>query len=234
MSAGVAARRTNQPTAEDTRVEAAWLNDRPGPGEDSLTRALDRLYREGPAESVQAAAIERVRGKVRAADLEYGRLRSSPLGAVYVAWSRRGLVALDFGVSETAFLERVRRETGRRARPGNRASALEQVREYLAGRRTRFSVPIDLSHRTEFQQRVLQATLEVPHGRVATYHEIARRIGKPRAARAVGRALATNPIPLIIPCHRVIGSNGSLTGYGGKGGTATKARLLRMEGALGL
>jgi methylated-DNA-[protein]-cysteine S-methyltransferase len=81
---------------------------------------------------------------------------------------------------------------------------------------------------------VLKATLTVPAGRVATYHQIAQQIGRPRAARAVGRALATNPIPLVIPCHRVIASDGSLTGYGGKGGIATKARLLKMEGALAL
>ena len=76
--------------------------------------------------------------------------------------------------------------------------------------------------------------MAVPAGQVATYHQIAQKIGRPRASRAVGRALATNPIPLVIPCHRVIASDGSLTGYGGKGGIATKARLLKMEGALAL
>src|SRR3972149_1082691 len=83
----------------------------------------------------------------------------------------------------------------------------------------------------EFQRRVLLAALKIPHGQVTTYGEIARRIGHPKAARAVGQALGHNPIPLVIPCHRVLGADGSLHGYGAGKGVPTKAWLLTLEGA---
>ncbi len=227
-------------------VASAWLGDAPDPAADRLTTALDRIYATGPGEAAWASARADL-GEVLGRDnfsrrsaggesLTYARLPASPLGPVFVAFSRQGLVALDFGISERRFLDRLRHETGLAARPDDREArpALDQIREYLQGSRRRFALPLDLSRRTQFQRRVLEATLEVPAGRVATYLEIARRIGRPAAARAVGRALATNPIPLVIPCHRVIASDGSLAGYGGKGGIATKARLLKMEGALAL
>lgn len=234
----------NRPAADP--VAAAWLGDAPEPAADRLTAALDRIYAAGPGEGVRAGAeaglgevLRREKVARRAAageSLTYARLQASPLGTVFVAFSRQGLVALEFGISERRFLDRLRHETGLAARPDESEArpALDQIREYLQGRRRRFALPLDLSHLTPFQRRVLEATLEVPAGRVATYLEIARRIGRPAAARAVGRALATNPIPLVIPCHRVIASDGSLAGYGGKGGIATKARLLKMEGALAL
>lgn len=225
---------------------AAWLGDGPDPEPDRLTSALDRIYAVGPGEAARASAqvglgevLVRRKVSPRSASgesLTYARLPASPLGSVFVAFSRRGLVALDFGITERRFVDRLRHETGLAAHPDDRDArpALDQIREYLQGRRRRFALPLDLSRLTQFQRRVLEATLEVPAGRVATYVEIARRIGRPAAARAVGRALATNPIPLVIPCHRVIASDGSLAGYGGKGGIATKARLLKMEGALAL
>jgi methylated-DNA-[protein]-cysteine S-methyltransferase len=107
------------------------------------------------------------------------------------------------------------------------------VGEYLSGRRTAFDVPVDLSRMTAFQQEVLAAACQIPRGQVRTYSDLARQIGRPKAARAVGQALGSNPVPIVVPCHRVLAADGSLRGYSGGGGIATKARLLRLEGARG-
>ena len=106
---------------------------------------------------------------------------------------------------------------------------MRQVRDYLAGKRTSFDVELELSWVTPFRRDVLLACAAVPRGQVATYADLARRVGSPNAARAVGNAMRTNPIPIVIPCHRIVGSNGSLTGFGG--GLDVKARLLGLEGA---
>jgi len=104
-----------------------------------------------------------------------------------------------------------------------------QLREYFAGVRREFDVPL-APQGTPFQRRVWDALLEVGYGRTATYADIARAIDHPRSVRAVGLANGRNPIPIIIPCHRIIGSDGSLTGYGG--GLAIKRKLLELEGAV--
>jgi O-6-methylguanine DNA methyltransferase len=106
---------------------------------------------------------------------------------------------------------------------------LLQLSEYLAGIRRQFNLSLDITRMSPFQSRVLQLTLDIPYGKTSTYKEIAGRIGNPHAARAVGRVEATNPIPIIIPCHRVIGSDGSLHGYGGPGGINLKSWLLKLE-----
>ena len=110
------------------------------------------------------------------------------------------------------------------------AGPLEQVKEYLSGDRRSFEFPIDWSVLPSFQQSALQATWAIPYGQTRTYAQIAQQVGHPRAARAVGRAEATNPMPLVIPCHRVIGSDGKLHGYGAGDGLKTKSWLLEMEG----
>ncbi|MGE5222295.1 MAG: methylated-DNA--[protein]-cysteine S-methyltransferase, partial [Omnitrophica WOR_2 bacterium] len=92
-----------------------------------------------------------------------------------------------------------------------------------------FDLPVDWNCMQEFQRKALQATFAIPYGKTSPYAEIARQAGKPGAARAAGRAEATNPMPLVIPCHRVIGSDGRLHGYGGPGGITLKAKLIRME-----
>lgn len=106
----------------------------------------------------------------------------------------------------------------------------EQVRkelaEYFAGTRKTFDTPLQLAG-TEFQVSVLKALQQIPYGETTSYGEIASRIGRPKAVRAVGAANGRNPIPIIVPCHRVIGSSGDLTGFGG--GLDTKAALLRLE-----
>ena len=106
------------------------------------------------------------------------------------------------------------------------AEARRQLREYFAGKRRVFDLPLNLSG-TEFQVSVLRALLEIPYGETVSYGEIAKRIGRPRAVRAVGAANGRNPLPVIVPCHRVIGSTGDLTGFGG--GLDTKEALLRLE-----
>ncbi|MBM3782960.1 MAG: methylated-DNA--[protein]-cysteine S-methyltransferase [Acidobacteria bacterium] len=104
--------------------------------------------------------------------------------------------------------------------------AERQLRGYLAGERTLFELDVRPAG-TPFQQLVWRALLEIPYGETASYGELAKRIGKPAAVRAVGAANGANPIPIVIPCHRVIGSTGRLTGFGG--GLETKERLLRLE-----
>lgn len=104
--------------------------------------------------------------------------------------------------------------------------AERQLNEYFAGKRKTFSVKFDFAG-TEFQKKVWQALATVPFGETRSYGQIARQIGRPKAVRAVGAATGKNPISIIVPCHRVIGSNGQLTGFAG--GLQTKARLLRIE-----
>ena len=106
------------------------------------------------------------------------------------------------------------------------ADACTQLREYFAGERQTFDIPLKLDG-TDFQVSVLKALQEIPYGETASYGEIARRIGRPKAVRAVGAANGRNPIPIVVPCHRVIGSTGDLTGFGG--GLDTKEALLRLE-----
>lgn len=108
------------------------------------------------------------------------------------------------------------------------ASVRAQLAEYFAGERTRFDVPLAMDG-TPFQRRVWQALCEIPYGETTAYGELARRLGTPDAARAVGLANGRNPIAVIVPCHRVIGADGSLTGFGG--GLARKRLLLDLESA---
>ncbi len=106
------------------------------------------------------------------------------------------------------------------------AAARQQLTEYFAGERREFDLPLKLSG-TEFQLSVLHALQQIPYGETTSYSDVAERIGRPKAVRAVGAANGRNPIPIIVPCHRVIGSHGDLTGFGG--GLDTKEALLRLE-----
>ncbi len=166
----------------------------------------------------------------------YYGITDSAIGSLLVAGEGRRLVAVKFGVDERGLVralealhhelhgafELIRREV-------KVARLMKQLQDYLANKRTAFDVEIDLSWVTPFRRQVLLACAAVPRGQVATYADLARRVGSPNAARAVGNTMRTNPIPIVIPCHRIIGSDGSLTGFGG--GLDVKARLLRMEGA---
>ena len=208
-----------------------------GRAEDSVVRlaepyasALDRIFAAPDIISVQNAHARLLETFAPACyyDMIPGRL----LGPVYVAVSERGLMAVDFGVSEAQFLTQLnRRFAGRVARSSKEtADARRQIADYLAGKRTSFDLPIDWSGMSAFQRTVLEAALAIRRGQVKTYGEIARLIGRPQASRAVGRALGSNPMPLVIPCHRVLGADGSLHGYGAGDGLRTKARLLKFEG----
>jgi methylated-DNA-[protein]-cysteine S-methyltransferase len=161
----------------------------------------------------------------------YDSITHSLIGTIFIAETGRGLFAVDFGMSEDDFVKRVKQDGTRIAIRSSEKTAevKSQLCEYLNGDRVSFDVNIDLSALSRFHQQVLMAAWEIPHGRIATYGEIARRIGKPKAARAVGQALSRNPVPIVIPCHRVIASDGSLGGYSGGGGLETKAKLLELE-----
>jgi len=218
--------------------DAAWLGDDdhllvPEP----LTEALDRLYTSGPSETSMAAARIKLGQALKAEDVEvvyYDHVPDSPLGAFFVGVSERGVVALSFEESEDRFQawlqRRVRAAVVRE--PSKLCEVVSQVLDYLDGRRRVFTFAYDLRSLTPFQRSVLTKVQEVPRGEYLTYGELARRIGRPGAARAVGQALGSNPIPVLIPCHRVLASDGSLGGYSGRGGVRTKEALLRLEGAL--
>ncbi|MDF1485723.1 methylated-DNA--[protein]-cysteine S-methyltransferase [Ramlibacter sp. H39-3-26] len=156
----------------------------------------------------------------------------SPLGGVRLAASDAGLAGLWFDGQRHS-----PDTTGWRDAPaGTPAAALlreaaEQLLGYFAGRRPQFSLPLDLSRGTAFQQAVWQALQAIPRGRTTTYGAIAGRLGRPAAVRAVGAAVGRNPVSVVVPCHRVLGADGGLTGYAG--GLERKSALLALEGAGG-
>jgi methylated-DNA-[protein]-cysteine S-methyltransferase len=215
-----------------------WLDGAEGkPAPDGLAETLDSLYAAGPG----LQATNRALGALRAALTEagpsmvfYDQIEDSPIGPLFLAVSERGVVGVGLIDSEEAFVSGLRKRVGvdPERSPEQVASVAEQLREYLAGKRSAFELQLDLSSLTGFQRQVLQAVSKIPRGEVTTYANLAREIGRPKAVRAVGRALGSNPIPIVIPCHRVLASDGSLRGYSGRGGVETKAKLLRLEGAL--
>jgi methylated-DNA-[protein]-cysteine S-methyltransferase len=163
--------------------------------------------------------------------ISIAEIQDTPLSPLWLAMSPRGLVAVEIQANrETIIHQLERRGYSQFILDASRlAEAAQQLSDYLAGLRQTFELPIDWSVMRPFQQSALQATLAIPYGQTRTYREIASQLGKPRAARAVGRAEATNPLPLVIPCHRVVGSDGKLHGYGAPGGIKTKAWLLELE-----
>ena len=152
----------------------------------------------------------------------------SPLGTIWLAASAHGLTGLWFED------QRHRPAHFAQWRPAPAHPILTQARRqldaYFAGTPTLFDLPLDLSAGTAFQTRVWQALRAIPAGVTQSYGALAERIGAPRAVRAVGAAVGRNPVSIVVPCHRVIGASGALTGYAG--GLARKKSLLRLEGAL--
>ena len=149
----------------------------------------------------------------------------SPVGPLRLGTTDRGLAILEF---EPRPGYRRPDETWIESAEHN-AQAISELRDYFAGKRREFSVPLDLRG-TDFQLRCWRALLDIPCGQAITYAELARRVGSPRGFRAVGMANHDNPVAIIVPCHRVIASDGSLGGYGG--GLDLKRALLELEGAL--
>ena len=161
--------------------------------------------------------------------VRFGSLET-PIGPVFAAISDDGLFDVTFGIAEP--VRYVARLGSRvvKALPDRRAvsDVLDQLHNYFSGHLTRFTIPFDLRGSTNFTYRVLLATSHIPFGETVSYGETAKRVGSPGASRAVGGALGRNPLPIVIPCHRVISSDGGIGGF--TGGAAVKKALLRLEG----
>lgn len=161
----------------------------------------------------------------------YGERAASRLAPLWAAASARGIWAASYGIDEPEFRAHIL-ERGQVAMvydPVKVSAILDQMVEFLKGKRTRFDIKVDWSGMTPFQIAVRKAVMAVSYGKTASYGEIAATVGKPQAPRAVGGVQAANPISFVIPCHRIVGSDGSLHGYGGFGGLETKQWLLDLE-----
>jgi methylated-DNA-[protein]-cysteine S-methyltransferase len=157
----------------------------------------------------------------------------SPIGDLTAAVTGRGLVRVGLPVDDPVELvDDLERRLGERPVESGRdvAPARAQLDEYFAGERQAFTMPLDWSLARGFRLRVLEEMFQIPYGQTVTYAELAGRAGNPRAPRAAGQACATNPIPIVLPCHRVLSSDGGLNWY--SGGLHFKEFLLRHEGAL--
>jgi methylated-DNA-[protein]-cysteine S-methyltransferase len=205
--------------------------------------ALQRRLRRGdPAERQASAGARREAAEAAArlaeraateglADVAYAQL-DSPFGTLIAASTQAGLVRLAFPEeSPESVLERIAARISPRIvrSPARLEQVQRQLEEYFAGQRRGFEVPLDWSLIGPFGRRVLSATAAIPYGRVLSYGEVAGVAGSPRGSRAAGNALGANPIPIVIPCHRVLRSGGALGGYGG--GPERKRWLLELEGA---
>lgn len=156
----------------------------------------------------------------------------TPVGKLLIAGSRRGLCRIAFDPEPDLDLDGLARAFGVKVlrAPGHLDAVKQQLEEYFRGKRSEFDLPIDLTPVHGFPRRVLSELARVPYGTVTTYGALASRAERPKAARAVGTVMNRNPVPIVLPCHRVIGSTGKLVGYGG--GLERKEALLRLEGAL--
>jgi methylated-DNA-[protein]-cysteine S-methyltransferase len=178
---------------------------------------LDRRFRD-------AAARESL------LDVAYD-LVETPIGTLLVAVTGRGLCRIAYDAEPEQEAEVLARRFGIRVLRSTRPidPARRELDEYFERRRTRFDLPVDLALVADFNRRVLDELVRVPYGEMVTYGELAARAERPRAARAVGTVMNRNPLPIVLPCHRVIGADGKLVGYGG--GLHRKEALLRLEGA---
>jgi methylated-DNA-[protein]-cysteine S-methyltransferase len=202
---------------------------------DAEPRDLDAALRRAAAADVASAAVDATRAAMETAerlglvDVAVGRVES-PVGELFVAVSDRGVVRIAFDLDEPS---RVLDELAARVSPrvaetrGRVDTVRRQLDEYFARRRRVFDLDVDLALTSAFGRRVLRQAARIPAGRVQTYGELAARVGSPRAARAVGNALGANPVPIVMPCHRVVPASGGYGKYGG--GTERKAFLIELE-----
>jgi methylated-DNA-[protein]-cysteine S-methyltransferase len=184
----------------------------------TVSPELDRRFRD-------AAAAEGL------LDVAY-ELHDSPVGTLFVAVTPRGVCEIHYDADPQVEAERLARLFGSRVLRSPRPTddARRQLDEYFAGERRDFDLPVDLSAARDFGRAVLEQLARVPYGELTTYGTLAAQAGRPRAARAVGTVMNRNPVPIVLPCHRVVGSSGSLVGYAG--GLDRKRTLLELEGAL--
>jgi methylated-DNA-[protein]-cysteine S-methyltransferase len=184
----------------------------------TVSPELDRRFRDtAAAEGLLDVAYE---------------LHDTPVGELLVAVTERGVCEIHYDADPDAEAERLARLFGTRVlrSPRPTDAVRRQLDEYFAGRRQEFELEVDLGPAREFGRAVLEQLARVPYGELTTYGTLAERAGSPRAARAVGTIMNRNPVPIVLPCHRVVGSTGSLVGYAG--GLDRKRTLLELEGAL--
>jgi methylated-DNA-[protein]-cysteine S-methyltransferase len=179
-----------------------------------------------------AAAAARRFAATAPADVHYA-LVDSPIGTLVAAATPRGLATLsyeDFHGGVDAVLDSLAAKLSPRMleSPAKLDDVRRELDEYFEGRRRDFDLAIDWSLASEFTRRILKATAAIPFGQTSTYGKVAAKAGNPKASRAAGRALGSNPIPIVVPCHRVVGTSGQLTGY--TGGLHRKIALLQIEG----
>lgn len=207
---------TTDPAADDGPVtEEVLLAALTADDDAALGRLRDRLNREA--------------AEAQVLDVAY-RTLDTPVGLLLLAATAQGLVRVAFDVEDhDAVLDTLARRVSPRvlAAPGRLDTGARQVEEYFAGRRHAFDLPLDLRLATGFRRRVLDHLVAIGYGSTESYTQVAEAAGSPRAVRAVGSACATNPLPVVVPCHRVLRSDGSLGGY--VGGLSAKRVLLDLE-----
>lgn len=187
--------------------------------EPSWRRLTDALAERAVAEDLLDVAVER---------------HDSPFGPLMLAATREGIVRLGFPEEEDGFLDELARLISGRVLRAPRPSltdARHQLDEYFVRSRTLFDVPLDWRLTRGFRREVLNVTNTIPYGQTVSYAEVAASAGSPRAWRAAGTALATNPLPILVPCHRVLRGTGKIGPY--RGGTEVKRRLLSLEAGSG-
>jgi methylated-DNA-[protein]-cysteine S-methyltransferase len=205
-------------------------NHRTGDGDEDIERTLRAALR-GERDAVAPPSIIDAAEAAGLLDVAYARL-DSPVGTLVLASTPKGLARLayvDEGQEEAVMDDIAARLSPRMlSAPRRLDEPRRELDEYFAGRRRAFDLTLDLRLLSDFTRRVLGATAEIPYGEVATYMEVASAAGSPRGSRAAGNALGSNPLPIVLPCHRVLHSGGGLGGY--TGGLERKRTLLAIEG----